>query len=168
MSRRATQWLATAAALSCAMIVIAASTAEPAKPDEQDGVTPSRPKETLLAEAPSQPSQWLRPALTVPDRDPFSASAPPKPPKPARPAVPEQVATNENNQPVRPPALPFTFLGRVDLEEVQSAFVAEGNNMFVVNSGDVIDSRYLVERITETEIVFTHLPTQQRQSLPIW
>jgi len=168
MSRRSTQWLATAAALSCALVVLAAGTAEPSKPVPPDRGMPSQIKDAPLAEVPSQQGRLQRPALSLSDRDPFGAAGPARPPKPAAPALPARVLADERNVPVSAPALPFTFLGRVDLEQVESVFIADGNSMFSVSSGDLLDNRYLVERITETEIVFTHLPTQQRQSLAIW
>jgi hypothetical protein len=116
--------------------------------------------------SPEERPQKIRPALALPTRDPFGLPAsnakPPAPaPSPAREAAPKV-------EPVPPPPLPFVFLGRVDINEASSAFLVEGNNVMLVRPGDTLSNSYVVDRITQSEIVFIHTPTQKRQSLASW
>jgi hypothetical protein len=78
------------------------------------------------------------------------------PPPPAPPPAP------------RAPPLPFTFVGLLEKGAPQpSAFLARGEDLIVASAGDVLDRTYRVESMTATEIVFTYLPLNERQTIAL-
>lgn len=117
---------------------------------------------SVAAKSPQE--QRDRRLVSVAARDPFTPTPPPAPP-------PTPEVRSEVMAPPPPPAappLPFRYFGRVKGTNGKSAdFVERDNQIITVDAGETLDDSYRVERIDETEIVFLHLPTQQRQSLSI-
>ena len=110
------------------------------------------------------PQVRTRPRVATALRDPFSPAPPPAPP----PAPEVRVEVVAPPPPPGAPALPFRYFGRVKGPSGKSADFVEGDSQLVaVAVGEVINDIYRIERVDETEIVFIHLPTKQRQSLPV-
>jgi hypothetical protein len=80
---------------------------------------------------------------------------PPPPPKPEPPP-----------KPVAPP-LPFTFMGRYDETAKVIVMLVKGDRLYTVSVGDVIESTYRVDRITDRAIELIYLPLQERQTLSV-
>ncbi len=112
-------------------------------------------------------------ALTAPQREPITerpaadpftqvSFVPPPPPPPPAPPPPPPLP------PVVPkaPPLPFSFVGLLEKGGPKpTAFLARGDALLIVAAGDVIDSSYRIESLSEREIVVTYLPLNERQSL---
>jgi len=156
------------------------------QPDQQTGMsTPAVvPKAASLASAPktalhpkvdpaasavSAPSARDKLALLrapiSPDsvNDPFTVSSwlppapPPPPPAPPAPAAP----------PTAPP-LPFGFVGTLGGDTTKSqVFLSNGDRLLIASPGDVIEGQYRLEKIAATSVVFTYLPLNEKQVLPI-
>jgi hypothetical protein len=65
------------------------------------------------------------------------------------------------------PVLPFTYLGKQFEAGEWSVFLADQERTYVVKENTTIESTYLVEKITPKELVITHLPLKQQQSIVI-
>ena len=106
-----------------------------------------------------------------PESDPFGTRdfRPPPPPKPK--AVPGQLTAGGLAPPPPPPPqappLPFVYMGRLNEEQSTTVFLSAGDRNLVVKPGDVIDSTYKVEQVTDSAVVLTYLPMNQQQSLAI-
>lgn len=81
---------------------------------------------------------------------------PPPPPPKARQAPPPR--------PTAPP-LPFTYLGKKEENGQWEAFLARGDDVFVVREQTVIDGQYLVTSLTPQVLTMTYLPLQQEHKL---
>jgi len=141
----------------------AASLASAPKP------APHHPNADLAASAVSAPSARdklarLRAPIS-PDsvNDPFTVSSwlppapPPPPPAPPAPAAP----------PTAPP-LPFGFVGTLGGDTGRSqVFLSNGDRLLIASPGDVIEGQYRLEKIAATSVVFTYLPLNEKQVLPI-
>lgn len=98
------------------------------------------------ANDPFMSSSWLPPAPKVE----VSAEPPPPPPPPTA------------------PPLPFAYLGQLDGQAAKpQVFLSEGDQLLIVAPGDVIDTRYRVESVSDQEIVLVYLPLNQRQVMPL-
>jgi hypothetical protein len=69
--------------------------------------------------------------------------------------------------PTPPPALPFRYIGRVVQDGRLEVLLLRGAQHFSVAAGESVGSQYRLERVGESEIVFTYLPLNVRQSLPL-
>ncbi|MBS0345268.1 MAG: hypothetical protein JSR69_02305 [Proteobacteria bacterium] len=78
-----------------------------------------------------------------------------EPPPPAAPPPPPPSA----------PALPFRYLGMLEEDGRQLAFLAEGDTLRVLHAGEQMDARYRVTAIRRDRIDFLYLPLNQIQSL---
>jgi len=58
-------------------------------------------------------------------------------------------------------------MGRLNEEQSTTVFLSAGDRNLVVKPGDVIDSTYKVEQVTDSAVVLTYLPMNQQQSLAI-
>jgi hypothetical protein len=65
------------------------------------------------------------------------------------------------------PPLPFRYIGRVVQDGRVEVLLLRGAQHFSVSTGDSIGAQYRVERVNESEIVFTYLPLNVQQSLPL-
>lgn len=101
--------------------------------------------------------------------DPFEprnwVPAPP-PPEPVKEvALPPPIAPM--TVPEGPPQLPFQFMGRMKDGNDEVIYLGRGDQPVVARLGEVLESTYKVVSITATQIEFEHLPTKQRQVLPM-
>ena len=65
------------------------------------------------------------------------------------------------------PPLPFAYMGKLMSDDVRQIFLMQGERNLIVHQGDVIDSLYRVEKLSDAGVTFVHLPTGIRQDLPI-
>ena len=132
--------------------------------DPSVGATAGAPVETRAARAPGSEPATAQPAggpvrmTAQASRDLFAGKswrvAPPPLPPP---------------KPVAPP-FPYVFAGSMRDESDPGKvvlFIARGDRPFVVRKGDALGNTYRLDDITEGEAVFTYLPLQQQQRLPI-
>lgn len=96
------------------------------------------------------------PAADKSDVDPFA-------PRSFSPPVPADAA--KPHKPVAPP-LPFRYLGKMIEDGRLNLFLARGDESLSVRAGEKI-GEYRVDKVTESEVVFTYLPLQTKQSLPL-
>lgn len=117
------------------------------------GKTAMMPREKLVA---------LRAPLSLESvRNPFASSSwlPPPPPPVEVPAAPAA-----RPAPPTAPALPFVYLGGLDANTSKpQVFLSNGDQLLIVSSGQVIDGQYRVDSISDTGVVLTYLPLNQRQ-----
>ncbi|MEM5314572.1 hypothetical protein [Paraburkholderia sp. JHI869] len=106
----------------------------------------------------------LRAPLSVESaHDPFTASSwlPPPPPVEA-PAAPVRPAP-----PVAPP-VPFAYVGQLSATAAKpQVFLSNGDQLLIVSPGDVIDSQYRVESVSDSQVVLTYLPLHEKQVVSI-
>jgi len=95
---------------------------------------------------------------------PLNWLPPPKPqrvvPPPPPPPPPEPVA----------PPLPFTYIGLLEQGmgvTKPEAFLARGDALLVVATGDTIENIYTIDSITAQQITLTYLPLKTRQTLNV-
>ncbi|MEK6537156.1 MAG: hypothetical protein AABZ63_06700 [Actinomycetota bacterium] len=74
--------------------------------------------------------------------------------------------------PVPPPApsappLPFSYVGKLMDGDKLVIFLSRKDTKYSVSAGDVIDSSYHVEQVSESGVVFTYLPLNVKQTLTI-
>ncbi|TKC89492.1 hypothetical protein FAZ69_11215 [Trinickia terrae] len=94
--------------------------------------------------------------------DPFTASSW-LPPPPVEPPPPEKRAA-----PPAAPPVPFAYVGELDAKaEKPQVFLSNGDQLLIVSPGDVIDSQYRVESVSESDVVLTYLPLNQMQVVSI-
>jgi hypothetical protein len=94
--------------------------------------------------------------------NPFAASSwlPPPPPPVEVPAAAVPVA------PPTAPPIPFTYLGELDAKTGKpQVFLSNGDRLLIVSPGEVVDGQYRVDAISETDVVLTYLPLNQRQTI---
>jgi hypothetical protein len=65
------------------------------------------------------------------------------------------------------PPLPFRYIGRVVQDGRVEVLLLRGAQHFSVAAGDTLGAQYRVERVSEAEVVFTYLPLNIQQSLPL-
>lgn len=121
------------------------------KPDLRDTEQYTNPT------AETMPNTVTRYSDTV--RDIFAAPVihRPAPPPPAA----EQIVT-----PTAPP-LPFTYMGRMQDDGVDTVFLATPQNNYMVHSGDVVNDQYRIDSIGNGQVIFTYLPLTITQTLAI-
>jgi hypothetical protein len=68
-------------------------------------------------------------------------------------------------KPVAPP-LPFRYLGKMLEDGRLAVFLAHGEESLSVSAGQRIGD-YRVDKVTESEVVFTYLPLKTKQTLPL-
>lgn len=79
--------------------------------------------------------------------------------------LPPLVAGNVEEAPAGPPALPFTYLGKIHEGRETVVFLLFQENTLAVRRGDVVDGAYRVEQITPQSMVLLYLPLNEKQSL---
>ena len=80
------------------------------------------------------------------------------------PSAPVGVVSVPAPPPSAPP-VPYTFIGRLSEDESTTVFLAAGDRNLVVKPGDVIDSNYRVDAVTDTAVSLTYLPLNVKQTL---
>ncbi len=68
--------------------------------------------------------------------------------------------------PMAPP-LPFQFIGRLDDRNDVQVFLQNGEKLYVVRNGDMIDDTYRIVGISATEMNMVYLPLHQSQTLSV-
>jgi hypothetical protein len=105
-----------------------------------------------------------------PESDPFGTRdfRPPPPPKPKGSSITAAAGVlPPPPPPPQAPPLPFIYMGRLDEEQNTTVFLTAGDRNLVVKPGDLIDNTYKIEQVTESTVVLTYLPMNQRQTLAI-
>jgi hypothetical protein len=65
------------------------------------------------------------------------------------------------------PPLPFQFIGRLDDRDDVQVFLQNGEKLYVVRKGDMIDDTYRIVGISATEMNMVYLPLHQSQTLSV-
>ena len=90
---------------------------------------------------------------------------------PAPPAVKRPIALPAADiappPPPQAPPLPFAYMGKLAEGDTTTVFLTMGDRNLVVKPGDVIDSNYRLEEVTDTTVVLTYLPLTVKQTIPI-
>ena len=94
-----------------------------------------------------------------------------KPEKPVDPFAPRSFSPPAGAAPAQPekpvaPPLPFRYLGRMLEDGKLNVFLARGEESLSVRAGSRI-GEYRVDKVTDSEVVFTYLPLKTKQSLPL-
>lgn len=90
--------------------------------------------------------------------DPFA-------PRSFAPPAGEAQAPRKAEKPVAPP-LPFRYLGKMIEDGKLAVFLARGEESLSVSAGQRLGD-YRVDKVTDSEVVFTYLPLKTKQSLPL-
>ncbi|CAK15622.1 hypothetical protein [Pseudomonas entomophila] len=104
----------------------------------------------------------------------------PQPPSkdlfPAQQWAPPQTLATVTEQPVvtapvvaapTAPALPFQFVGRLGDRDDLQVFLQNGEKLYVVRQGDVIEDTYRLDRVSASELSLVYLPLHQPQTLSV-
>jgi hypothetical protein len=83
----------------------------------------------------------------------------------AAPAEAPGPQASRREKPTAPP-LPFRYIGRLLDGEKLAVFLAQGEESMSVSAGETL-GEYRIDKVTEHEVSFTHLPTKTKQSLPL-
>lgn len=83
------------------------------------------------------------------------------------PKVAAATATSAVAPPPSAPPLPFAYMGKLLTEDTRSVFLIQGERSLIVHEGDVIDDLYRVDKLSDANLIFIHLPTGMRQELLI-
>jgi hypothetical protein len=90
----------------------------------------------------------------------------PPPPPPSAPApvlTPAQIAAMQ--KPVAPP-LPFTFMGSYVIDGADPVFfLTQGDRVYDVRVGDLLDNTYSVDSFTNGQLLMTYKPLNMQQQL---
>jgi hypothetical protein len=98
-------------------------------------------------------------------KDPFAARGWLPPPPPPQAAATVATVVVPPPPPTAPP-VPFRFVGLLEEKSAKpAAFIAQGDALFVVHVGDVVESTYRIESFDAVQVVVTYLPLQQRQTI---
>jgi hypothetical protein len=94
----------------------------------------------------------------------------------ARSWKPAPTLASVNEQPVNvapvvqvptAPPMPFQFIGRMDDRTDLQVFLQNGEKIYVVRKGDVIDETWKIERISDMELSLVYLPLHLSQTLSV-
>jgi hypothetical protein len=64
------------------------------------------------------------------------------------------------------PPLPFRYIGKMLDGDKLAIFLANGNDSFAVKAGERVGD-YRIDKVTDTEVVFTYLPLKTKQTLTL-
>ncbi|MGV8918048.1 MAG: hypothetical protein ACOH2R_09675 [Pseudomonas sp.] len=70
-------------------------------------------------------------------------------------------------QPPSAPPMPFQFIGRLSDRDDLQVFLQNGEKIYVVRKGDVIDKTWRIEGISDVEMHFVYLPLHLSQTLSV-
>ena len=65
------------------------------------------------------------------------------------------------------PPMPFQFIGKLNDRSDLQVFLQNGEKIYVVRKGDVIDETWRIERISDVELSFVYLPLHLSQTLSV-
>jgi hypothetical protein len=63
--------------------------------------------------------------------------------------------------------MPFQFIGKLDDRADLQVFLQNGEKIYVVRKGDVIDDTWRIEGISDVELRFVYLPLHLAQTLSV-
>ena len=96
-----------------------------------------------------------------PAKDPFAR----------RSFAPAQAAQGAAAAAAAAPPLPFVYLGKMIEDGELAVFLSRGEKSYSLHAGQKrgqkLDPEYRVDKVTETSITFTYLPSKTRQTLDI-
>ncbi|WP_233805064.1 hypothetical protein [Paraburkholderia sp. HP33-1] len=120
---------------------------------------PKAPDTPNAADTASDKLAALRKPMSLESRsNPFAASSWLPPPPPVVQAPPEPPP------PPTAPPVPYVYLGKLDSSTLKpQVFLRSGDQLLIVSQGEVVEGQYRVESISDTDIVLTYLPLNQRQ-----
>ncbi len=98
--------------------------------------------------------------------DLFAIPAPPQI-APVAPAAAPPEAKPEPPQAPGAPALPFSYLGRMQKGERTIIYLLKNQDMLLAETGSTLENDYRVEGISDTAVNFLYLPLGSRQVLSI-
>lgn len=113
---------------------------------------PAAERPPSAQESPKLPPRGLPPAAADPFA-PVSWYVPPPEPPAAPPPPPSA------------PALPFTYLGRLEEDGQTLVFLAGSQRHYAVRPGDVLESQWRLEQAQGPRLVFRYLPLDQTRTL---
>ena len=116
------------------------------------------PEPAILALTPRGSPEPVREVVSAAFFGVHSWGPPPPPPVVAAPRPPPK--------PTAPP-LPFTYLGKMLDGGVWEAYLARGDETFVVREHAAVDANYRVETIAPPTMTIIYLPLKQTQTLSI-
>ncbi len=114
----------------------------------------SAPGDTVFGD-PFAPRNWRAPPPPAPQIVAAAASEPVFVGPPAPPP------------PVHAPALPFRFMGRLNDGGEQVLYLGRGDQILLARTGDTLDGAYKVLALDAQRVEFEHIPTGEKQSLPL-
>lgn len=81
------------------------------------------------------------------------------------PAQPQDASASSIEAIPQPPPLPFRYLGRVEIDGNESAFLQYRDQNLVVKTGDTIAGLYRINSMSATSIEMTYLPLNAVQRM---
>ena len=81
--------------------------------------------------------------------------------------IEQPVAVTPAEQAPTLPPIPFQFVGRLDDRRDLQVFLQDGEKLYVVRKGDVIDKTWRIEGISDVELSFVYLPLHLSQTLSV-
>lgn len=81
--------------------------------------------------------------------------------------IEQPVAVTPVEQAPTLPPIPFQFVGRLDDRRDLQVFLQDGEKLYVVRKGDVIDNTWRIEGISDVELSFVYLPLHLSQTLSV-
>jgi hypothetical protein len=81
--------------------------------------------------------------------------------------VPEFVGPLRPPPPPPAPALPYQYMGRFTADGPSVVYLSRGEQTLIARSGETLESVYKILDISPLKIDFLHVPTGEKQSLPI-
>lgn len=70
-------------------------------------------------------------------------------------------------EPAAPPAIPYSYVGKLVEDGKTKAFLSKQDNNYSVKVGDTLDDLYRVDELNEQSLVLTYLPLDLRQTINI-
>ena len=133
-------------------------------PDESRSSTPGADP-AVVSPAQSVNGVDQRPPVTLPERAPIGelrtelfaphSWQPPPPKVAARPPAPTA------------PPIPYKYAGKIVQEGQLSVLLANGDKVFPVKEGEVLDGTYRIESISDTRITLVYMPLAHKDSIGI-
>jgi hypothetical protein len=116
-----------------------------------------------FGQAPPPPSE-TKPAVAA-----VKGPKAPNPLTPPPPTDPKPVASNTPPPPPQAPPVPMKFFGYVSpaKQPTKKAFFVEGEDIHIVQEGDVVKNRYKIVRIGVNSVVVEDLQFKSQQTVPL-
>jgi hypothetical protein len=138
--------------------------------DVAEVVTPA-PRRAMIVRAPTETldlDKLRKRNLSPGAGDPFAIRKQNKPPAPRAPVVVAAPPPPPAPAPTTSaPPLPFVYMGKLIDETRLTIFLVTGDRNLLVREGETLESVYHLDRVTESHLLFTHLPTGIQQIMQI-